>query len=104
MCQYSLNSLFNILREEADRIESCFEVAAEKINERDELLMDAFEERDKKIDAIARTLFFVSCMARGEPVSKQYREGIWQLMGYEWTAESEKALKDACMKQALWPA
>jgi hypothetical protein len=93
--------LFIELAKERDRMDACLEVVVKEIKARYKLLKDTFDDRNQQVDGIAQLLFMLSYKAKVPPISKQYHEDIWGIMGYEWTPKNEQALKDACLKMAL---
>jgi hypothetical protein len=85
---------------ERKRLDDCLEVIAEKTQERDALLGEAFEKQGEQVGTIARMVFTLACKAKEGGTSREDREAISGLLGFKWTDEDEKQLfKSAAMAE-----
>ena len=84
----------NILEARITELENCLAVIPEKIQERDNHIAKALELRDNRIEGIASIVFMLICRVKGEPISRQERETISDIMGFKWTSKDEKAFQD----------
>jgi hypothetical protein len=85
----------DVLVKEKERFDDCVDVLAEKLHERDELIGEAFKERDEKLDSIACTVMLLSLKAKKGPVTLKDREAISESLGYKWGDAEEDAFCDA---------